>query len=225
MRSSDRGVEHVGLDHLDWAEEGTPHRDSGRERRSSDRRRSTAAAAPGRRRSADRRASGRGAPGGGGVARDRRAPAPKRTARRSSPAMLAPGVPERRALMLVTFLLVAYGLVMAYSASAAQAYFQYGSSFYFFGRQIAWAGIGVGAMWFLSRVDYAWYRRAAPVFAGLVLAALVAVLIPGIGTSINGARRWLMVGGQGVQPSEFAKLAAVMLVATLIVRRPGRCGR
>ena len=115
---------------------------------------------------------------------------------------------ERRTLMLVTFLLVVYGLVMAYSASAAQAYFEYGSSFYFFGRQVLWVALGVGTMYVLSRVDYSWYRKIAVPFAGLALAGLVLVLVPGVGSSINGARRWLIVGGQGVQPSEFAKLAA-----------------
>jgi cell division protein FtsW len=129
-------------------------------------------------------------------------------------------VVERRTLTLVTFLLVVYGLVMAYSASTAQAYFDYGSSFYFFGRQVLWVGIGVGAMWFLSRVDYAWFRKAAAPIAGLAFAGLCLVLVPGIGSVVNGARRWIIVGGQGVQPSEFAKIACVVLVATLIVRRP-----
>lgn len=134
--------------------------------------------------------------------------------------MLGPGVAERRAVILVTFLLVVYGLVMAYSASAAEAYFRYGSSFYFVKRQLLWVLFGVGAMWILSRVDYAWWRRAAVPLAGLVLVGLLAVLVPGIGTTINGARRWIVVGGQGLQPSEFAKLAVVVLVAALIVRRP-----
>ncbi|NLE22389.1 MAG: putative lipid II flippase FtsW [Actinobacteria bacterium] len=127
---------------------------------------------------------------------------------------------ERRSLLLVTFLLVLYGLVMAYSASAAQAYFNYGSSFYMFGRQVLWVGLGVAVMLALSRVDYAWFRKAAVPIAGLVLAGLCLVLVPGVGTVVNGARRWIFVGGQGVQPSEFAKIAFVALVATLIVRRP-----
>jgi cell division protein FtsW len=134
--------------------------------------------------------------------------------------MPGPGVAERRAVILVTFLLVVYGLVMAYSASAAEAYFRYDSSFYFVKRQALWVLLGVGAMWVLSRVDYAWWRRAAVPLAALVLVGLVAVLVPSIGTIINGARRWIVVGGQGLQPSEFAKLAAVVLVAALIVRRP-----
>ena len=122
--------------------------------------------------------------------------------------------------MLVTFLLLLYGLVMAYSASSAEAYFQHHSSFYFVERQLLWAVLGVGAMLVLSRVDYGSWRRCAVPLAGLALVALVAVLVPGVGSVVNGARRWIVVGGQGVQPSEFAKLACVMLVATLVARRP-----
>jgi cell division protein FtsW len=132
--------------------------------------------------------------------------------------VLGPGVAERRGLMMVTFLLVVYGLVMAYSASAAQAYFQHGSSFYLFGRQVVWVAIGVGAMWFLSRVDYAWFRKMAVPIAGVALAGLLVVLVAG--TVVNGARRWIYIGGQGLQPSELAKIAAVILVAALVVRRP-----
>src|SRR5665648_940218 len=118
----------------------------------------------------------------------------RRAPRRRSDVVLrrsgaGPGVAERRAVILVTFLLVVYGLVMAYSASAAEAYFQYDSSFYFVKRQLLWVLLGVGAMWVLSRVDYAWWRRAAVPLAGLVLVGLMAVLVPGIGPLTYGARR------------------------------------
>jgi cell division protein FtsW len=129
-------------------------------------------------------------------------------------------VAERRTLLLVTFLLLLYGLVMAYSASAAQAYFQFDSSFHFLKRQLGWAVVGAVVMFVLSRVDYAWWRKAAVPLAGFVGLLLGAVLVPGVGSVINGARRWIFIGGQSIQPSELAKLAAVMLVATLIVRRP-----
>jgi cell division protein FtsW len=122
--------------------------------------------------------------------------------------------------MLVTFLLVVYGLVMAYSASAAEAYFKHGSSFYFVGRQVAWVALGIAAMYVLSRVDYAWFRRAAVPVAGLALAGLLLVLVPGVGSVVHGARRWIYLGGQSVQPSELAKIAMIVLVCTLIVRRP-----
>ena len=151
----------------------------------------------------------------------RRASAPRRAAHSGS-ALLEPGVAERRGLLLVTFLLLLFGLVMAYSASSAQAFFQYHSSFYLVQRQLVWAGLGVVAMLVLSRVDYVWWRRLAFPLAGVALLSLLVVLVPGVGAVINGARRWILLGGQTLQPSEFAKVAAVMLIATLIVRRPGR---
>ncbi len=83
-----------------------------------------------------------------------------------------------------------------------------------------WVGLGVVAMLVLSRVDYSWFRKTAVPIAGLGLAGLVLVLVPHVGSVVNGARRWIIFGGQGIQPSELAKLAAVILVAALIVRRP-----
>jgi cell division protein FtsW len=225
VRTSGRGAEHVDLDHLDWVEDAPRRARSGGDRRTTERRDSGAQAPARERRSGDRRAGERRSSSGATerTAKASAAQPPRRTARKAvkSPVtVLGPGVAERRTLMLVTFLLVVYGLVMAYSASAAQAYFEYGSSFYFFGRQVLWVCLGVGTMYVLSRVDYAWFRKAAVPLAGLAFAGLALVLVPGIGSSINGARRWLILGGQGVQPSEFAKLACVVLVASLIVARP-----
>jgi cell division protein FtsW len=212
-------VDKADLDHADWAEDPPARERRARSERRAAERRGRAGAAPApERRSAvsERRAAARRQQD----ARPRRRPAATTRARKKASLMPGPGVAERRAVILVTFLLVVYGLVMAYSASSAQAYFQYDSSFYFVKRQLLWVLLGVGAMWVLSRVDYAWWRRAAVPLAAVVLVGLVAVLVPSIGTSINGARRWIVVGGQGLQPSEFAKLAAVVLVAALIVRRP-----
>jgi cell division protein FtsW len=198
-----RGVGKADLDHAKWAEDPPAQERRARsERRAAERRGRSGSASP--------------------PAPERRgAPSERRLgARRKASPIPGPGVAERRAVVLVTFVLVVYGLVMAYSASSAEAYFLHHSSFYFVKRQLLWVLIGVGAMWVLSRVDYAWWRRVAVPLAGLVLAGLVAVLVPGVGSVVNGARRWIIVGGQGLQPSEFAKLAAVVLVAALIVRRP-----
>ena len=225
MRTSGRPAEHVDLDHGDWVED-PPRRARARSDRRTAERRGSAGQAPAReRRSAERRATERRSAKSAAApaARATAAQPERRTQRKTArpPAtVLGPGVAERRTLMLVTFLLVVYGLVMAYSASAAQAYFEHGSSFYMFGRQVAWVCIGVGAMYVLSRVDYAWFRKAAVPLAGLAFAGLALVLVPGIGSSINGARRWIYLGGQGLQPSEFAKLACVVLIATLVVARP-----
>jgi cell division protein FtsW len=204
------------LDHLDWLEDPSPRPERrGEERRRQDRRSTSAgpqAAPPRERRSGERRATERRAT----AARPRTAaPAPRR-----DEVEALPGAAQRRTLLLVSSLLLLYGLVMAYSASVAQAYFEHGSSFYFLLRQLAYAALGFGCMLLLSRVDYGWYRKLALPFALAALAALVLVLVPGVGTTINGAQRWIFIGGQSVTPSEFAKLAAVLLVAALIAARP-----
>ena len=75
-------------------------------------------------------------------------------------------------------------------------------------------------MFVLSRVDYVWWKRARRPLCAIALASLLLVLVPGIGTMVNGARRWIIVAGFSYSPSELAKLAAVCLVAGLIVRQP-----
>ncbi|HUK77452.1 MAG TPA: putative lipid II flippase FtsW, partial [Thermoleophilia bacterium] len=133
----------------------------------------------------------------------------------------APGVADRRVLLVTTSLLLLYGLVMAYSASTAKAYFFYGSSWYLIERQAFFAVIGVVAMIALARIDYAvWRRFAVPLWIFALLSLLV-VLVPGIGTEVNGARRWIIVAGFSYSPSELAKLACVFLVAGLVIKQPG----
>lgn len=172
---------------------------------------------PERRRAADRRAADR-------RATERRAtdPGAGRSQNRTASAAAAqiPGQVERRVLTLATVLLLLYGLVMAYSASTAQAYFTYGSSSYLLQRQGMFAGIGVVAMIVLSRVDFVvWKRLAGPLYlAACVLMALA--LVPGIGVEVRGARRWLEVAGQSLQPSELGKLAVVCFLVAAIVRTP-----
>jgi len=215
-----RGVGKADLDHADWAADSPARERRARSEGRPAERRPRAGAAPAPERRNARSEQRRGGPRDDDAPPRRRSTAPRRATRRKASLMPGPGVAERRALILVTFLLVVYGLVMAYSASSAEAYFQHASSFYFVKRQLLWVLFGVAAMWVLSRVDYAWWRRAAVPLGGLVLVGLLAVLVPGVGSVVNGARRWIIIGGQGIQPSELAKLAAVVLVAALIVRRP-----
>ncbi len=130
------------------------------------------------------------------------------------------GAMERRILLTTTILLLLYGLVMAYSASTAKAFFSYGSSWYLIERQAFFAVVGVIAMIALARVDYVVWRRIALPLWLFALASLLVVLVPGIGTQVNGARRWIIVAGFSYSPSELAKLACVCLVAGLIIKRP-----
>jgi cell division protein FtsW len=109
---------------------------------------------------------------------------------------------------------------MAYSASVAQAYFEHGTTFYYFRRQLVFAGIGLLALFVFSRIDYVVWRRLAVPLAGLAGALLLAVFVPGVGMQIRGARRWIDLGFSQLQPSEVAKLAVVALLAALIVQDP-----
>lgn len=125
-----------------------------------------------------------------------------------------------RYLLFVTVLLCGAGLVMVTSASAAFAYTQHESAFYYAERQTAWMLIGFAALFILSRIDYHRLRPLAP--AGAVAAALlmILVLVPHLGVTVNGARRWFDAGPFGTfEPSELGKLAFALFIAHWIDRR------
>ncbi|MET1001187.1 MAG: putative lipid II flippase FtsW [Acidimicrobiia bacterium] len=111
------------------------------------------------------------------------------------------------------------GLVMILSASSVAALSNYGSSWYFFNRQLAWALVGAVAFIIAARVDYHAWRKLAPWLLGISVALLVAVLLPGIGIMVDGSRRWLGYGPMRMQPSELAKVALLVFGADLLTRR------
>jgi cell division protein FtsW len=125
---------------------------------------------------------------------------------------------EYHLVVLVTLGLVAFGLVMVYSASSARALLGSDDPAYYLKRQALFAVLGLVALVLLARADYRRLRHAAGplVLASFVL--LLAVLV--IGTSVNGARRWIPLGSFTFQPSEFAKLALALWTAALLARRP-----
>jgi cell division protein FtsW len=130
-----------------------------------------------------------------------------------------------RLLLFTTVLLCGAGLVMVASASVARAYTQYGSAFYYAERQAAWMAIGFVALFVLSRIDYHKLRPLAP--AGAVIAGLlmILVLVPHLGVTVNGARRWFDAGPLGTfQPSELGKLAFAVFVAYWIERNVAHIG-
>jgi len=126
---------------------------------------------------------------------------------------------ESHLLVLVTLALVAFGLVMVYSATSAAAAVDNGDPSYYLKRQAAFALVGIVVMVIASRLDYRALRRLAPTLIAVSILLLLAVFA--IGQRVNGARRWFAIGPMSVQPSEFAKIAlAVWLAAHLARRRP-----
>lgn len=110
-----------------------------------------------------------------------------------------------------------------YSASALIADGRYGDQYYFLKRQIVWSLLGCAALWCAYRTPLPIAQRwARPALLG-VAAALALVLV--VGHEVGGARRWLRVGGFGVQPSEFAKLAVVLALADHLDRKQSRLTR
>jgi cell division protein FtsW len=124
----------------------------------------------------------------------------------------------RSNLFLVALGLSMLGLVMVYSAT----YSEVGTDFLFV--RIGHMVLGVAAFFVASRVRYTAWRKYAPVLYLIVLVGLVLVLVPGIGTQINGARRWLDLGPMSIQPAEFAKLAAILLLGCAVARLPPGSG-
>jgi cell division protein FtsW len=124
---------------------------------------------------------------------------------------------ESRLLVLVTLALVAFGLVMVYSATSAAATVGGNDPGYYLKRQGIYAALGIGLMVLAQRSDYRRLRPLAPGLVVISLGLLVAVLA--IGPSVNGARRWISFGPAAFQPSELAKLALAVWAAAYLSRR------
>lgn len=101
---------------------------------------------------------------------------------------------------------------MIYSAT----YREFGAHYLFL--RAGHIGLGVVAFLVASRVRYTAWRRLSPLLYLVVLASLILVLIPGIGQEIGGARRWFDLGVISLQPAEFAKVAAVIVLSCAVSR-------
>ena len=126
---------------------------------------------------------------------------------------------EARLLIFVTLGLVAFGLVMVYSASSASAAVNGTDPSYYLKRQATYAVAGIVLMALAGRFDY---RKLRPLAGSIVLVSLgLLVAVLAIGQSVNGARRWIGFGPATFQPSELAKLAlAIWAAAWLAKHRP-----
>jgi cell division protein FtsW len=125
---------------------------------------------------------------------------------------------EQRLLILVTLGLVAFGLVMVFSATSASAALGAGDPMQFLVKQGSYALVGLAVLVVASRFDYHRLRLVAPMLLVTALVACIAVLV--IAPPINGARRWFLVGPFSLQPSELAKVAVCIWACALLARRP-----
>lgn len=113
-------------------------------------------------------------------------------------------------IIVVTFVLLAVGVIMVYSSSAVVAA-QKGDAFFFTKRQLIFAVLGVVAMFVTMNVDYwVWKKWAKP---GLFFCFFLLVIVLIIGREVNGAKSWLGIGAFGIQPAEFTKLGMAAFLA------------
>lgn len=125
-------------------------------------------------------------------------------------------------LLWVTVGLLALGLVMVYSATVAlpdNPRFARYTPTYFLVRHLASLGIGFVAALLVVQVPIAQWEKWAPYLFIASLLGLVVVLIPHVGLSVNGARRWIPLGIMNFQPSEAAKVGIAMYAASYMVRK------
>jgi cell division protein FtsW len=121
-------------------------------------------------------------------------------------------------LVIATMALVAFGVVMVYSASSGYALDVHGNSLYFLEREGAYAVAGLLALAVCARIDYRVIGRLSP--ALVAGSGLLLVMVLGAGVTVNGARRWLPVGaGFTIQPSEIAKVALCVFSAWTLSSR------
>ncbi|MCX7220659.1 MAG: putative lipid II flippase FtsW [Burkholderiales bacterium] len=127
-----------------------------------------------------------------------------------------------QALVWVTMILMLFGMVMVYSASISlpdsPKYANYKNA-HFLIRQAIFVALAVLVGLFVFRIKISAWQRAAPYLFVLTLLLLVAVLIPGLGKGVNGAKRWLSFKVFNIQPSELMKLFMVLYAADYTVRK------
>jgi cell division protein FtsW len=122
-------------------------------------------------------------------------------------------------IVAVAGLLTTLGLIMVLSASGVRSYGADGSAWVIFGKQVMWTIIGLIGCYAALRMSVRFIRRVAFSSYVITIILLVLVLVPGIGNLANGSRKWFVIAGFSMQPSELAKIAFAIWGAHLLAAR------
>ena len=121
-----------------------------------------------------------------------------------------------RVLILVLAIIIVTGLVILYSTSAYNGEIKFQDTFYYLKKQVFATLLGIMGMWCIANIDYhIWKKWAVP---GYLLSILLGVLVMLFGEEYNGSKRWLSFGPFSFQPSEFAKVAVILFLASYVTR-------
>ncbi len=127
----------------------------------------------------------------------------------------------RISLVMVTFILLAIGVVMIYSASSIYAWEKLGTSAYFLKRHFIYLILGLAGAIACMSFDYRILKKFAKPLLLISFLLLVLVLLPGISREVAGAKRWFRIMGFSFQPSELAKLSLLIYMAEYLSRKEG----
>lgn len=125
----------------------------------------------------------------------------------------------RTAFFVTGLMIICLGIVMIYSSSGIYAMEVMGNSTYFLIRHLIFLSLGILIMLWMMSIDYRQLEKYAKPILVVVIVLLILVLIPGIGKLTSGARRWFSLGFFNFQPSELAKPAMIIYLASYLTRK------
>ncbi|MFA7495155.1 MAG: putative lipid II flippase FtsW [Acidithiobacillus sp.] len=128
-------------------------------------------------------------------------------------------------LWWIVLILLGFGLIMVYSASAPIAQHETGNPFFFAERQGLYAIIAAAVLYYFSRIDLDFWERITFPLMGASLIALVVVFFPVIGVAVNGSHRWINFLIVRLQPSELLKFALLLFLSRYVVRKGELLGK
>ncbi len=117
-------------------------------------------------------------------------------------------------IFFLTLTLLFIGIIAVYNASVVDAFNLFHNKYYFAIQQLKWAVLGIFSLILASRIPPQVFKHFALYILGFSLLLMILVLIPGIGTQVLGARRWINIAGFTLQPSEFMKLSLIIYLAS-----------
>lgn len=116
-------------------------------------------------------------------------------------------------IFLAGVLVACVGLIAIYDASVIDAFRTFGDKFHYVKQQSTWLMLGMAASLITANIPVSWLKKYAHIFYGVTLILMVLVLIPGIGSRLLGARRWINLGPLVIQPSELLKITLCIYLA------------
>ena len=121
-------------------------------------------------------------------------------------------------LLFAVITISIFGVMMIYSSSSIWAEYKFNDAFKYLKMQTIFLVIGIILMITISKIPYTYYLNKANIILVVCFFLLILVLIPGIGSVRNGSRSWFGIGGFGIQPSEFMKLALIIFVSKYLYK-------